>query len=118
MLHSADGQKKVNSSPTLIRFFDTTSMNFVTLKRIKVGEEFTFFYPSAEWSMDQSFQCNCGTANCIGKIKGAKYLSDASIKNYRFTDFIQEKLRTRDSDQLIVNGYQLIVSRDEDLPDD
>ena len=29
-------------------FFDTTTMNFVTLKRIKAGEEFTFFYPSAE----------------------------------------------------------------------
>jgi hypothetical protein len=78
-------------------FFDTTSMNFVTLKRIKAGEEFTFFYPSAEWDMDQSFQCNCGNANCIGMIKGAKYLSDATLKTYRFTDFIQQKLRTRDN---------------------
>jgi SET domain len=78
-------------------FFDTTSMNFVTLKRIKAGEEFTFFYPSAEWDMDQSFECNCGSSNCIGNIKGAKYLSDASLKTYRFTDFIQQKLRTRDN---------------------
>jgi len=76
-------------------FFDTTSMNFVTLKRIKVGEEFTFFYPSAEWDMDQSFQCNCGTANCIGTIKGAKYLPESTIKKYRFTDFIRQKLNTQ-----------------------
>jgi hypothetical protein len=75
-------------------FFDTTTMNFVTLKRIKAGEEFTFFYPSAEWDMDQSFQCNCGNANCIGMIKGAKYLSDIALKTYRFTDFIQQKLRS------------------------
>ncbi len=75
-------------------FFDTTTMNFVPLKRIKAGEEFTFFYPSAEWDMDQAFQCNCGNANCIGMIKGAKYLSDITLKTYRFTDFIQQKLRS------------------------
>ena len=76
-------------------FFDTTSMNFVTLKRIKAGEEFTFFYPSAEWDMDQSFQCNCGSDQCMGMIKGAKYLSDTTIKKYRFTDFIRQKLNTQ-----------------------
>ena len=76
-------------------FFDTTTMNFVTVKRIKAGDEFTFFYPSAEWAMDQAFQCNCGTANCIGMIKGAKYLSETALKRYRFTDFIQQKLSTQ-----------------------
>ena len=76
-------------------FFDTTSMNFVTVKRIKVGDEFTFFYPSAEWDMDQAFQCNCGNASCVGMIKGAKYLSEAALKKYRFTDFIKHKLSTQ-----------------------
>lgn len=76
-------------------FFDTTSMQFVTLKPIGVGEEFTFFYPSAEWDMDQSFKCNCASEHCIGMIQGAKYLSEASLKKYRFTDFIQQKLRSK-----------------------
>ena len=76
-------------------FFDTTTMNFVTLKRIKAGDEFTFFYPSAEWDMDQAFQCNCGNEKCIGMIKGAKYLPEAALKKYRFTDFIKQKLSTQ-----------------------
>lgn len=75
-------------------FFDTTRMEFVTLKPIAAGEEFTFFYPSAEWDMDQAFDCNCGTDQCIGKIEGARYLSASTIANYRFTDFIQQKLLT------------------------
>ena len=76
-------------------FFDTTSMEFVTLRAIKKGEELNFFYPSAEWDMDQPFPCHCGSPDCIGWVKGAKYLSDDAIKRYRFTDFIRQKLNTR-----------------------
>ncbi len=75
-------------------FFDTTRMQFVALRAITAGEEFTFFYPSAEWDMDQSFHCHCGSERCIGVIQGAKYLSASNIQQYRFTDFIQQKLRT------------------------
>jgi hypothetical protein len=74
-------------------FFDTSSMEFVAIKDIPEGEEFTFFYPSAEWDMDQPFQCNCGSDQCIGIIQGAKYLSAENIQKYRFTDFIQQKLK-------------------------
>jgi hypothetical protein len=73
-------------------FFDTTSMEFVTLRAIKAGEELKFFYPSAEWDMDQAFPCNCGSPDCVGMIKGAKYLSKEQQRRYRFTDFIQQKL--------------------------
>src|ERR1700704_3620772 len=54
-------------------FFDTSKQLFVSLKSIKEGEEFTFFYPSSEWDMDQAFQCNCRSEVCLGLIKGAKY---------------------------------------------
>ncbi len=73
-------------------FFDTSSLQLVALRPIKVGDELGFFYPSAEWDMDQSFECNCGRKNCIGTVKGAKYLTDAQLRRYRFTDFIQQKL--------------------------
>jgi hypothetical protein len=73
-------------------FFNTTTMDFVTLKPIAAGEEFTFFYPSAEWDMDQPFKCLCGSDQCLEVIKGAKYLTTESIKKYRFTDFIRQKL--------------------------
>jgi hypothetical protein len=73
-------------------FFDTTRMEFIALRAIAKEEEFTFFYPSAEWDMDQPFQCRCGSDQCLGIIQGAKYLSEANIRKYRFTDFIQQKL--------------------------
>lgn len=73
-------------------FFDTDKMEFVTLRPIAAGEEFRFFYPSAEWDMDQPFECNCGSSQCVSMIKGAKYLSQEEVKRYRFTGFIQKKL--------------------------
>lgn len=76
-------------------FFDTTRMEFIAIKPVKAGEEFTFFYPSAEWDMDQPFACNCGNPECLGAINGAKYLDAKAVRKYRFTDFISGKLRSR-----------------------
>lgn len=76
-------------------FFDTTTLQLVAIKDIKEGEEMTFFYPSTEWNMDRAFQCKCGCDNCLGVIKGAKYLSDRIVEKYRFTDFIRRKLDSR-----------------------
>jgi SET domain len=73
-------------------FFDTTSMQLIALKNIFSGDEFVFFYPSTEWKMIQPFQCYCNAANCLKNIGGAFSLSPESIGNYRFTDFIQQKL--------------------------
>ncbi|MBL7874019.1 MAG: SET domain-containing protein [Cyclobacteriaceae bacterium] len=74
-------------------FFDTTRMEFISLRPILEGEELTFFYPSAEWDMDRAFQCHCGSEQCLGLIKGARYLSEDRIGYYRFTDFIHQKLQ-------------------------
>ncbi len=76
-------------------FFDTTAMNLVALKRLKREEEMTFFYPSTEWKMKQSFRCYCGSTGCIGDIKGAFFLSKEAQEKYRFTDFIQQQLAKR-----------------------
>ncbi len=76
-------------------FFDTTRRQLVALRPIAEGDEFTFFYPSAEWDMDQAFKCRCGEATCIGMIKGAKHLDKKALRKYRFTDFIQGKLAAR-----------------------
>jgi hypothetical protein len=83
----------VNHSCDPNSFFDTTKRLFIAVKPIKKGEEFTFFYPSSEWDMDQAFQCTCHSEGCLGLIKGAKYLPADRVKNYRFTEFIQQKLR-------------------------
>lgn len=73
-------------------FFNTTTFEFVALKNISIGDELTFFYPSSEWKMTQSFACTCGSKNCLHTIKGAAYLSKEVLANYMLTDFIQSIL--------------------------
>lgn len=76
-------------------FFNTTTFELVALKDIYTGDELTFFYPSSEWKMDQSFTCNCGNKNCLHTIKGAAYLSKEMLSKYKLTDFIQSMLDTQ-----------------------
>ena len=76
-------------------FFDTSAMQLVALKELQVVDELTFFYPSTEWQMTQSFNCYCGSNACIGDIQGASYLSKEIQERYRFTDFIQQQLAKR-----------------------
>ena len=82
-------------------FFNTTTMQLVALKEIRVEEEMTFFYPSTEWQMTQSFNCYCGHAACIGDIRGAAFLSKEAQEKYRFTDFIQEQLAKQSTRQKV-----------------
>ncbi|KAB5582510.1 hypothetical protein GE09DRAFT_1211153 [Coniochaeta sp. 2T2.1] len=64
--------------PSLI--FDTANFEVIAgPKGLKPGEELTFFYPSTEWSMDQPFDCLCGTPTCRGRISGAKDMTDAQL---------------------------------------
>ena len=76
-------------------FFDTTSLEVICVRPVKVGEEMTFFYPSSEWDMAQPFDCCCGSSDCLGTIQGAKHLADDVLKKYKLTDFIQQKLKAR-----------------------
>jgi len=76
-------------------FFDTTTMQLLALKEIQQEEEMTFFYPSTEWEMTQTFRCYCGSPACLGEIKGAAFLSKNVWKQYRLTDFIQQQLAKR-----------------------
>lgn len=76
-------------------FFNTTTMQLVALRELQPEEEMTFFYPSTEWKMTQSFNCYCGSPHCIGKIKGAAYLSKEAQEKYHLTDFIQQQLAKR-----------------------
>lgn len=73
-------------------FFNTTTMQLVALKNLQPEEELTFFYPSTEWKMTQPFDCYCGSHKCIGKIKGASFLSAELQSQYKLTDFIQQQL--------------------------
>jgi len=78
-------------------FFNTTTLQLVALKEVGVEEEMTFFYPSTEWEMTQSFNCYCGSPDCIGEIKGAAFLNNEIAAQYCFTDFIQRQLAKRNA---------------------
>jgi hypothetical protein len=81
----------INHSCAPNSFFNTTTMQLVALSIIEPGTEFTFFYPSTEWDMQQPFSCNCGSAECLGEIRGAAHLSPTQASRYRLTDFIHSK---------------------------
>jgi hypothetical protein len=72
-------------------FFNTTTLEVRALRDIEANEEFSFFYPSTEWEMDQPFNCYCGNDCCLQSIRGAKFLDDAARKKYKLTDFINSQ---------------------------
>ncbi|NES19516.1 MAG: SET domain-containing protein [Symploca sp. SIO3E6] len=73
-------------------YFDTTNMIVTVLRKIEIGEELTFFYPSTEWSMDRGFDCNCGSYNCLKIIQGAAEIPLDILLKYELSAHIQQKL--------------------------
>lgn len=89
-------------------FFDTTNGEVIALRDIAANEEITFFYPSTEWTMTQSFDCFCGSANCLGQIQGAAHLSRRTLATYRLADHIQRKLaRQKTTRELLLDTVGL-----------
>ena len=85
--------KYVNHSCAPSVFFDIEKMQLVALTEIAMGQELTFFYPSTEWEMTESFQCSCGAAQCLGKIAGAAVLTADSRKHFRFSPVILARFK-------------------------
>lgn len=73
-------------------FFNTSSMEIIAIKDIKVNDELCFFYPSTEWEMADPFLCYCGSRNCLRNIAGANRTPLQILLRYRLTDFIQHQL--------------------------
>lgn len=72
--------------------FDVDANVVRAIADIASGEEFTFFYPSTEWEMDEPFDCNCGTLACLGRITGASQLSPEVLTQYELSGVIRRKL--------------------------
>ena len=85
----------INHSCSPNIFFDLVTFKAICLRAIKKGDELFYFYPSTEWKMAEPFQCLCGSANCLGRIAGASYLSKDVIHKYRFSDFISQQLNNK-----------------------
>lgn len=76
-------------------FFDTGIMQLIALKPIQPDDELTFFYPSTEWQMAQTFTCNCKSRSCLGTIAGASVISMEQLKKYKLNSFILMQLQNR-----------------------
>ncbi len=49
----------------------------IAMREIAEGEGVTFHYNTTEYDMASPFSCYCGSARCMGMIRGAKHLSPA-----------------------------------------
>lgn len=73
---------------SLIRFFNhscdpSTFLNLEdltvrALRDLEPGEEVTFNYNTTEYDMADPFKCHCNAGNCVGYIRGFKYLFEQS----------------------------------------
>lgn len=89
----------LNHSCDPTAFFDAETLSLHAIRDIPAGEEITFFYPSTEWEMDRPFVCTCCSGNCVGTIRGAKYLTGEMLKPYLLNRHIIQSIREHsDSD--------------------
>lgn len=65
----------VNHSCTPNLRIDLNQHKMIAVNDIAEGEHLSFNYLSTEWDMAAPFQCGCRSFNCIGTIKGARYLN-------------------------------------------
>jgi hypothetical protein len=77
--------------------FDVDRLAMVALRRIEKGEAITFFYPGAEVELAMDFDCQCGSPDCIGHLKGGFYLTARQMRRALdrgyCTRFMQEQFR-------------------------
>ncbi|MBI4441524.1 SET domain-containing protein [Candidatus Woesearchaeota archaeon] len=76
---------------------DLVKREFTAIKNILPNEEITFNYLTTEWDMkrwDTDFQCACGSPNCLGHIKGFRYLTHRQKANLKplLSPFLLSKL--------------------------
>jgi len=89
----------INHSCDPSLFFDTGNLQIITGPNgLQPGDELTFFYPSTEWHMAQPFDCLCGSANCRGRIAGAKDMSEEKLLGAWLNGHIRELLDERRRD--------------------
>jgi len=77
--------------------FDVDKLAMVSLRKIEKGEAITFFYPGAEVELAMDFDCQCGSRDCIGHLKGGFYLTARQMRwaldHGYCTRFMQEQFR-------------------------
>ena len=49
----------------------------IALRDLAMGDGVTFDYNTTEYDMAAPFRCNCGSARCVGMVRGARHLTRA-----------------------------------------
>ncbi len=77
--------------------FDIDKLAMVSLRKIERSEPITFFYPGAEVELAMGFDCQCGSHECIGHLKGGFYLTAPQMRRALdrgyCTRFMQQQFR-------------------------
>lgn len=63
----------------------------IALRHIAQGERVTFDYNTTEYDMAESFRCHCGSARCVGMVRGARHLT--ARQRARLMPWLAEHLR-------------------------
>ena len=87
-------------NPTVIFDMAKYEVRVVSNRPLKKGDDMTFFYPSTEWNMQQPFDCNCGSKECLGSVQGAKYLDNATLKKQWLNPHIERLVEKRNNGTL------------------
>lgn len=59
---------------------DVDKLALVAIRDIAIGDPVTFFYPGSEVELSQSFDCHCGSDECIKQVNGGFYLKRDQIR--------------------------------------
>lgn len=63
----------------------------IAVRDIAAGEAVTFHYGTTEYDMAAPFDCHCGSARCMGTIRGARHLTPAQRR--RLAKWLPDYLR-------------------------
>jgi len=76
-------------------YLESGTHNFIALRTIEKDEFLSFNYLTTEYSMNNSFLCNCGEEGCFKNIKGFKYLTNREkeyvSRNFQMSDYIKKR---------------------------
>lgn len=59
---------------------DVVNLALVAIRDIPVGCPVRFFYPGSEVELSQTFECHCGSKECLQHINGGFYLTKAQSR--------------------------------------
>lgn len=71
---------------------DAAARTLTATRPIAAGEAVTYFYPSTEWQLEKPFVCQCGEAECVRFVSGARFLSPDVLSRYPVNAHIVEAI--------------------------